>query len=460
MAGAGNTRFHVVGVPDPPLPMSEVRTYFFHAFGCQMNRADAVIVEQGLARHGWIPAEAEAAAQLILFHTCSVRQQAEDRVHGRLDALRRRKLQDPNLKIVVLGCMAQRLGASLLTRHPHLDLVLGTRHFPLLADYLDDPALVPDGVAVDPDHDPEVPFRPAKGETGVDASIPVMRGCDQRCAYCIVPSTRGDEISRPLEAILEDCRRALDAGARQITLLGQTIDAYGRKEGKNLAGLLEQVHDLPGLERLRFVTSHPLYIDDILLDTMARLPRLMRLLHVPPQSGSDRILGLMRRGYTASRYLEMVAAARSRMPDVAIMADFICGFPSETEEDHQATLALMRQVNFQCSFIFRYSTRPGTPAADLPDDVHSDVKYRRVHELQALQLSQQQEANTQRIGQTMEVLVEGPSKNKPSNLQGRSFTNDNVVFPKMDAEDLIGQIVPVRITSATNLTLTGERVEM
>jgi tRNA-2-methylthio-N6-dimethylallyladenosine synthase len=191
---------------------------------------------------------------------------------------------------------------------------------------------------------------------------------------------------------------------------------------------------------------------------MARLPRLMRLLHVPPQSGSDRILGLMRRGYTVSRYLEMVAAARGRMPDVAIMADFICGFPSETEEDHQATLALMRQVNFQCSFIFRYSTRPGTPAADLPDDVPSDVKYRRVHELQALQLSQQQEANTGRLGQIVEVLVEGPSKNKPSNFQGRSLTNDNVVFPRAGIEGAIGSIVQVRITSATNLTLTGERV--
>lgn len=438
------------------------KTVHIETFGCQMNVADSEIALARLEAAGWQVVAEPAAASLLVFNTCSVRDNAEAKIRGRLDALKQRKAAEPQLRIAIMGCMAQRAQAALLAAHPHVDLVVGTDQFVHLPQLLEQTAAEGQVLATAAGDFEDRNWHATRRE-GVNAWVPVMRGCNYNCTYCVVPKTRGKEKSRRPELIEQEVREAVAAGHVQVTLLGQTVDAYGKTlgDGSNLAGLLRCLHAVEGLKRLRFVTSHPKDISDELLDTMAALPKVARHLHVPAQCGSDRILRLMGRRYRRDDYLRLVERARARMPEVEILTDLIVGFPRETEEDFAATRSLMAEVGFAGAFVFIYSERPGTGAANLVDDVPLAVKKARCNELLALQLSHQEATYRALHGSVEEILVEGPSKSDPERLSGRGRGNLNIHIPRRDAagavrDRLVGELVAVRITGSTNLSLFAE----
>lgn len=444
--------FAPAGLPCPRMS----RLVYIETFGCQMNLADTETVLARLAEHDYRACASADAADLILYNTCSVRDNAEAKVRGRLDHFKRIKLSRPNLRIGVMGCMAQRLKEELLTRYPQVDLVVGTDqfvHIPALLDQIE----AGQRLAATDFGDFEDRNWHAQRSAGINAWVPVMRGCNYNCTYCIVPTTRGREKSRRPELIEEEVREVVDQGFCQVTLLGQTIDAYGKTlgDGSTLAGLLRRLHRIDGLQRLRFVTSHPKDITDDLLDTIGDLPKVAKHLHVPAQCGSDRILRLMGRRYTRAEYLRFVERARTRIPGVELLSDFIVGFPRETDEDFQATVDLMEEVRFDGAYVFMYSPRPDTGANRLTDDVAQEAKKARCNSLLALQLAQQEARHQQLIGSELEILVEGPSRTNEQRLMGRSLGNRMVIIPRPGNDHLIGNLVRVRINEATNLSLFG-----
>ncbi len=453
------------------VPASAIaRTVYIETFGCQMNRADTEVVLARLAESGYERVDSVAAASLVLYNTCAVRDHAEAKIRGRLDHLKKIKKARPSLRIGVMGCMAQREKADIIARHPHVDLVVGTDQFvrmPQLLDQLDQAEDSSRIVAVDFGDFEDDRMWTATRSAGVNAWVPVMRGCNYNCTYCVVPFTRGKEKSRKPDQIEDEVRRLVDEGFVQVTLLGQTVDAYGKTlgDGTNLASLLRRLHAIDGLKRIRFVTSHPKDITDDLLDTMAELPRVAKHLHVPAQSGSDRMLRLMGRRYTRADYLRFVERARARVPGVEFLSDFIVGFPRETDDDFADTVSLMDEVRFDGSYVFMYSQRPGTPASNLDDDVPAAVKRARCNQLLELQLVHQGEIYAALHGKTVEILVEGASKSDDAMLHGRSLGNLNIVFPRIAADGtardgLIGALVDVRIERSTTLTLFGDVLDV
>ncbi|MBA3938746.1 MAG: tRNA (N6-isopentenyl adenosine(37)-C2)-methylthiotransferase MiaB [Planctomycetes bacterium] len=449
---------------EPLIPVVRARTVYIETFGCQMNLADTEVVLARLGEAGYRRVAEVEQASLVLYNTCAVRDHAEAKVRGRLGALKGLKRRRPELKIGIMGCMAQREKEQLLAAYPHVDLVVGTDQFvrmPQLLDQLEDQGRL----AATSFGDFEDRMWSATRSSGVNAWVPIMRGCNYNCTYCVVPFTRGREKSRAPAQIEDEVRRLVDEGFAQVTLLGQTVDSYGKTlgDGTTLAALLRRVHAIDGLKRLRFVTSHPKDITDELLDTMAALPKVAKHLHVPAQCGSDRILRLMGRRYSRADYLDMVRRARARMPEIELLTDIIVGFPRETDEDFAQTVALMEEVRFAGAYVFMYSQRPDTPAANLPDDVPVEVKKARCNHLLDLQLVHQGQAYAPLTGRVLQVLVEGPSKSDEAMLHGRSLGNLNIVFPRVDAagtgrDDLIGQLVDVRIARSTSLTLFGDVV--
>jgi tRNA-2-methylthio-N6-dimethylallyladenosine synthase len=444
-----------------PTVKAELRTVYIETFGCQMNSADTEVVLARLSEHGYRQVDSIDDAGLVLYNTCSVRDHAEAKIRGRLGALKPIKAKRPGLKIGIMGCMAQREKNALIEKYPHIDLVVGTDqfvHMPQLLEQLGDQDHL---VATDFGNFEDQAWT-ATRSTGINAWVPVMRGCNYNCTYCIVPFTRGKEKSRRPELIEQEVRALVEQGFVQVTLLGQTVDAYGKTlgDGSNLAKLLRRLHEIDGLKRIRFITSHPKDISDELLDTMAELPKVAKHLHVPAQSGSDRILRLMGRRYTRDEYLRFIDRARARMPDVEFMSDFIVGFPRESDEDFQATVSLMNEVRFSGSYVFMYSERPGTPAVNLPDDVSLETKKARCNELLALQLEHQEQVYQKLHGATREILVEGLSKNNDEMLCGRSLGNLNIMFPRSGSEGardhLIGKLAKVTIERSTRLSLFGE----
>lgn len=445
-------------------PMADKRVYI-ETFGCQMNLADTEMVLNALSEDGYQQCDSSKDASLVLYNTCSVRDNAEGKIRGRLDHLKGVKQKRPELKIGIMGCMAQREKAALLEKYPHLDLVVGTDqfvHMPALLKQLDEHQQI---AATDFGDFEDRNWSSIRKE-GVNAWIPVMRGCNYNCTYCVVPKTRGKEKSRDPELIEADIRQAVAEGFPQVTLLGQTIDAYGKTlgDGSNFASLLRRVHAIEGLKRIRFITSHPKDITDELLDTIAELPKVCKHLHVPAQCGSSRILRLMGRRYTRDEYLDFVERARSRMPDVELLTDIIVGFPRETEEDYQETVSLMHEVQFAGAYVFMYSPRPGTGAWNLEDDVPAEVKKARCNEILAIQLQHQEAWYKSLHGQSYEILVEGPSKSNADRLCGRSIGNLNIVFPRQGADGasrdhLIGQLATVKVYDSTNLTLYADLVD-
>ncbi len=437
-----------VGTPGGPRVLLEV-------FGCQMNKLDAELMAGALRRAGYDFTDRDEQADAVLLVTCSVRDQAEHRVRSHLGALAVAKRERPGLTVGVLGCMAQREGAALLARWPGLDFVAGTRDFPQVARVLDrvradgERILAVDG-APEVSEARDLCVRPDRAR----AFVTVMRGCDKPCTYCVVPATRGAEVCRTLDDILAEARALVDDGVVEITLLGQTVNAWGRREGRSLGELLHALQALPGLQRLRFITSHPEEMDDALIQAMAACDKCGLFLHLPPQSGSTRVLRRMARGYTAERYRELAARLRAAIPGVQLGADIICGFPGETDADHAATRALLQDLRFSQAFIFRYSPRPGTPAwGRLPDDVPEAVKHARLLELQALQRDLQLERHRGLLGEVQRVLVEGASRRDARVLFGRNLAFDRLVFA--GDPSLAGRFAEVEVTHATALTLNG-----
>ena len=424
------------------------RRLFLETFGCQMNELDSELVLGQLRAHGYEPVADRDAADVILYNTCSVREHAEQKVWSRLGELRAVKRRRPDLVIGVIGCMAEREGTAMFHKYPHVDILCG----PAKLDKL--PGLLHNAVTAAPIN-PQSAIRNrqsalmgsttrrsstlaaaedtlelldlsrsvSSADDVAQAYVRITRGCDKHCAYCIVPFTRGPEVHRPPANIIDEVKRLVDAGAREVTLLGQTVNhyAYAHGDGRvtSFAALLYLVHEAaPHLPRLRFVTSFPRDFTDEALAAMRDCRRICRYLHIPAQSGSDRILRLMNRGYTSGQYMELIDKAREMMPDICIASDFIVGFPTETEADHEASIELVRRCRFKNSFIFKYSPRPGTPAARRECDVDDATMRRRNNQLLAVQQEVSADLNRQMIGRSVEVMVEGASK-----LTGRQNGN-------------------------------------
>lgn len=425
-------------------------------FGCQMNKYDSAMVSGALEGQGASFVEDEREADVLLINTCSVRAHAEDRVYSLLGVLKRRKRRQPGFLIVVMGCMAQKEAAHMAERFPYVDLIVGTRmldEIPQLLERVREGAPTP-LVAVG--EKPDVAFGEtlARRDSRYQAFLAVTRGCNKRCTYCVVPYTRGAEVSRRVEDIADEARRLADDGVSEIMLLGQTIDTYGRDIGTDLSALLRALHPIPALRRIRFVTSHPEECREELFQVMHDLgDKVMPFIHMPAQSGADRILRRMGRGYTRARYLEVVAAARARCPELEIASDWIVGFSGETEGEFRESVSLLEEVRFSFSYVFKYSVREGTPATRLPDDVPQDVKESRHRALAEVQERISLEKNRARIGQIEDVLVEGVSKLDETRVTGRSRQYRLVHFP--GTRELAGQYVKVRITDASNLSLIG-----
>ena len=425
---------------------------YIETYGCQMNVADTEVVFSILARHGYERTEDISAADVILVNTCSVRDNAEQRIHGRLEQFNIQRRKRPGVLVGVLGCMAERLKESLL-ESGKVDIVAGPDAYRSLPLMLQNAAPGTPQINVllsrEETYGDIVPVR--TDSNGVSAFISIMRGCNNVCSYCVVPYTRGAERSRDFHSIVREACECAEKGYKEVTLLGQNVDSY--KFGDcNFAGLLRLVAEsCPGL-RVRFSTSNPQDISDEVLQTMASHANICHHIHLPVQSGSTRILEKVRRRYTREWYLQRVEAIRRYMPDCAISTDVIAGFCSETEEDHAETLSLFEEVGFDAAFMFYYSERPGTLAArKYPDDVPQDVKTRRLEEIIALQNRLSLESNRQDVGKTFRVLVEGPSKRNPAELCGRAGNNKMCIWP--DTVHRAGDFVDVKVTGCTQATL-------
>lgn len=433
---------------------------YIETYGCQMNVGDSEVIFSILGKEGYERTESMDDADVILANTCSVRDNAEQRIWGRIEVFHKQKEKRSGVVVGIVGCMAERLKDKLLDTHK-VDLVAGPDSYRTLPTLLRDIAPDKPQINVMLSHEETyadiVPVRTDRN--GVSAFISIMRGCNNVCSYCVVPYTRGAERSRDPQTIVDEARDVFSKGYKEVTLLGQNVDSYNWKpaegEGCDFPKLLEMVARISPELRVRFATNHPKDISDELIETMARHDNICNHIHLPVQSGSDRLLEKMRRRYTAEWYLERVAMIREVLPGCGITTDVIAGFCSETEEDHQQTLELFRKVGFDYAYMFYYSERPGTLAArHYPDDVPLDVKTRRLNEIIALQSELSLKSNQNDIGKTFRVLVEGPSKKNPEELCGRSGSNKMCVFPGKGHK--AGDYVDVKVLSCTSATLIGK----
>ena len=436
---------------------------FLRTFGCQMNEVDSRMIADLLgAAEGLAPAARPEEADVIVFNTCSVREKAQEKVFADLGRIRHLKAANPRLMIAVGGCVASQEGAGIVARAPFVDVVFGPQTLHRL------PALLArrraSGKAQVDVSFPEIEkfdHLPASREGGGDASatafVSIMEGCSKYCSFCVVPYTRGEEVSRPFEDVLAEIAGLAAQGVKELTLLGQNVNAWRGAIGgepADFAELLRYAVEVDGVERIRYTTSHPREFTQRLIDAHADLPQLAPHVHLPVQSGADRILAAMKRGYTALEYRSIVRRLRKARPDVSLTSDFIVGFPGETEADFATTLRLARELEFDASFSFLYSPRPGTPAAELPDPVPQAEKHERLLRLQAQLEVQAAAVSAGMVGSMQRVLVEGPSKKSTAELAGRTANNRVVNFP--GEAGLAGRFADVRITAALSHTLRGE----
>jgi tRNA-2-methylthio-N6-dimethylallyladenosine synthase len=445
------------------MPSVYIKTY-----GCQMNERDSEAVAAQLVARGYSLAPAEAAADVVLINTCSVRDLAEQKSLGKMAAvIGDAKRARPAQVFGFMGCMAQSRGRELIDQLPDVDLVLGTQKFHRAADYLGE---ILSGkrsqiVDVEAEQGSEATIREhllaAAGEgKAVTAFVSIMQGCNQRCTFCIVPDTRGAERSRTIPDIVAECRQLVARGVREVTLLGQIVTSYGRRDypvrdGRSaFVQLLDAVHGIEGLERIRFTSPHPKGYGDDLVQAYARLPKLVESAHIPVQSGSDRILKLMHRGYTRERFLGILQKLRAAQPGMGITTDIIVGFPGETEEDFVETLSLVCEAQFQNAFVFKYSPRRGTPAAEMPDWLPEEVIEERHARLLALVNETGHRQYLDLIGTTQEILVEGQSHRNAARMEGRTRSNKIVVFDGSPRHR--GQVMDVRIERVGSFTLYGD----
>jgi len=461
---------------------------FIKTYGCQMNERDSEAVAAQLVAKGYSLAPSENAADVILLNTCSVRDFAEQKAIGKMQNLAADVRKNrPDVVLGFMGCMAQSRGRELIDRLPDVDLVLGTQKFHRAADYLDE---IISGarekiVDVAEEQGSEATIRDhllnGSAKTSVSAFVSIMQGCNQYCTFCIVPYTRGEERSRTIPDIVNECRELVSRGVKEITLLGQIVTSYGKRfspdglfgragsplpadgahgvtrptlQKSPFVQLLEAVHEIDGLERVRFTSPHPRGYGDDLIDAYARLPKLVESAHLPVQSGSDRVLKLMHRGYTRERFLGIIQKLRRAKPDIGITTDIIVGFPGETEEDFEETLSLAREVEFDNAYIFKYSQRRDTPAAAMADQVPQKIREERNRRL--LELVNEIAARKYKkfVGRQVQILVEGPSRKNPARMTGRTRCNKIVLFDGNDRHR--GQLMDVKITRAGSFTLYGD----
>ncbi|PNU20878.1 tRNA (N6-isopentenyl adenosine(37)-C2)-methylthiotransferase MiaB [Geothermobacter hydrogeniphilus] len=438
------------------------KQFYLETFGCQMNVVDSERIVVLLEEIGYRQTDRVEDADLILLNTCSVRDKAERKVIGHLGRFKPLKENNPGLIVAVGGCVAQQEGASFLEKIPHLDLVFGTHNIHKL------PELVR-RVEEKRERCHEVEFLDREtrlrlfpqrsGSESVTRFVTVMQGCDNFCSYCIVPHVRGREVSRPSGEILEEIRQLAAAGVREVTLIGQNVNSYGARDAgeKSFAELLRAVHRVDGIERIRFTTSHPKDLSDQLIDCFGECGKLAHHLHLPLQAGSDRVLRTMNRGYTVADYLGKVERLKAVCPDIRLTTDLIVGFPGETEEDFLGTLQLVETLRYSDAYTFLYSPRPGTAAAELPDDTPRAVRQERFERLLKLQNRISEEAWQGDVGKTLEVLVEGTSRQGEGQLFGRSSWNRIVNFS--GPTELVGRMVKVRVTRSLRNSQLGERVD-
>jgi tRNA-2-methylthio-N6-dimethylallyladenosine synthase len=434
---------------------------FIKTYGCQMNEYDSDKMSDVLgAAQGYEPTDNVEEADLILFNTCSVREKAQEKVFS--DLGRVKHLKKKGALIGVGGCVASQEGDAIIARAPYVDVVFGPQTLHRLPQLLDERArLNRSQVDISFPEIEKFDHMPAARKDGASAFVSIMEGCSKYCSYCVVPYTRGEEVHRPFEDVLVEVAGLADQGVKEITLLGQNVNAWRAPMGNStemadFATLLDYVSDIPGVERLRYVTSHPNEFTPALIAAYDRLPKLVSHLHLPVQHGSDRILMAMKRGYTAMEYKSTVRKLRAIRPNMALSSDFIVGFPGETEDDHTKLMKLMEDVGFDNSFSFIFSPRPGTPAANLPDDTGHPVKLRRLQEVQAAINSNMARISQSLVGTRQRLLVEGASKRDAGELMGRTECNRVVNF--VGQPRLIGQMVDVLITETRTFTLRGEVV--
>ena len=423
-----------------------------------MNAGDSEIVVSIMQEHGYRYTESIDQADIILINTCSIRDNAEQRIWGRLSAMRQLKKRKPSLIVGVIGCMAERLKEQLIEKGTGVDIVAGPDSYRTLPDLVRTAEDGSKGINVElSKEETYAEIAPVRlDRNGVSAFIAIMRGCNNYCAYCVVPYTRGIERSRDPQTIVAEARTLFENGYREVTLLGQNVNSYRCGE-TGFPELMAMVAEISPLLRVRFATSHPKDISDRLLEVMAKYDNICKAIHLPAQSGSNEMLKKMNRKYTREWYLERIAAIRRYMPDCAITTDLIAGFCGETLEDHQATLSLMREVGYASAFMFKYSERPGTfSARHFEDDIADDEKTRRLNEIIALQNQLSVESNEAEVGLIRQVLVEGTSKRSEKQLCGRTSQNKMVVFNRGDHK--AGDYVTVKITGCSSATLFGEEV--
>lgn len=441
-----------------------MKKLYIRTFGCQMNEYDSDKMADVLgASEGIEKTDNPDEADVILFNTCSVREKAQEKVFHDLGRVKHLKQQNPNLIIGVGGCVASQEGAAIVARAPYVDLVFGPQTLHRLPQMIAERQRQgrPQVDTSFPEIEKFDNLPPARVE-GASAFVSIMEGCSKYCSFCIVPYTRGDEVYRPLGDVLAEVAGLAAQGVKEITLLGQNVNAWrapmvpGSEEMADFAFLLECVHDIPGIERLRYTTSHPREMTARVVEAYARLPKLVSHLHLPVQAGSDRILSAMKRGYTTLEFKSLVRKLKAARPDLSLSSDFIIGFPGETEADFEATMKLIDDVGFDASFSFIYSPRPGTPAADLPDDTPQTVKLQRLARLQKRIDEQAQVISQAMVGSVQRVLVEGHAKKDAAELAGRTDNNRVVNFPGNGR--LVGQFVDVTITAALPHSLRGEMV--
>jgi tRNA-2-methylthio-N6-dimethylallyladenosine synthase len=436
-----------------------MKKLYIKTFGCQMNEYDSAKMADVLgAAQPWEPTDTPEDADLVLLNTCSIREKAQEKVFSDLGRLRLLKTERPGLRIGVAGCVASQEGAAIVERVPFVDLVFGPQTLHRLPELLE--ARERTGRAQVDVSFPEIEkfdHLPAARAEGATAFVSIMEGCSKYCSYCVVPYTRGEEVSRPLEDVLTEVAELASQGVREVTLLGQNVNAW-RAEVDGLPGdfalLLEYVAEIPGIERIRYTTSHPNEFTQRLIDAHARIPQLAAHVHLPVQHGSDRVLAAMKRGYTALQFKQIVRKLRAARPGISIGSDFIVGFPGETEADFEQLMKLVEDLRFDASFSFVFSARPGTPAAALPDDTPQEIKLQRLQRLQARLEVFAREISEAMVGSTQRVLVEGPSRRNPEELQGRTENNRMVHF--VGPRELVGRMVDMRISAAYPHSLRGE----
>lgn len=435
------------------------KKYFTITYGCQMNESDSEKINGQLEELGYLPAEQMEEADIVILNTCSIRQNAEEKVYGKIGEVKQLKDKNPHVLLGIAGCMAQENRRKLVRRMPIIDFVIGPYNIHNLHEIVTDKEAVGSHVVLTqmkPQRVRDYSLLKASRKSKIFAWVPIMQGCNKFCTYCIVPYVRGRETSRTIEDIKAEVISLAQDGYKEITLLGQNVNSYGLdfKNNTDFSDLIRALDTVEGIKRIRYMTSHPRDMTKEMVDVMAASSKVVRHMHLPVQHGSNEMLKRMNRGYTVEHFYEMVDYIRERMPDVGFTTDLITGFPGETEEMHQATIALLKKVRFDSAYTFIYSPRRGTPAASMTNQISDETKHRRLNEIMEVQNQISLEINKELEGQDIEILVEGPTKQDENHWFGRTSTNKMIVFPKVEGIK-IGDIVLAHVNIAQTWILKG-----